>query len=214
MARLLPLLLLFCAAVLGGCESGGRGCPPLDIEDHFKTTGFSSSIKRAAYPDSSRIRPELSPIANDTLKTGRPAILMEPEKVLYSQTSIPAPSFQLLPAARACSPEPPRSEETIEDIRIFSNRPFRGRLPGDTLSTFFDVVAHNRAEHDYRRFDLDAFLSMRPRAVDELILLLDAQPDRTMRVRFTVEYEQKGPGLGSYTHTTEPVVLVPDNDGS
>ncbi len=69
----------------------------------------------------------------------------------------------------------------------------------------------NEADYDgYRPFELDDFLSISPRAVDERILLLDATPDTTAHFRVPVEYEQKGPGLGEYEYTTDPVVLVAD----
>jgi len=209
MKRPLLVLLVLCVGPLAACEMTGGGCPPGvgDGKEYFKTTGFSTTAVRATFPDSLQIRPDLSPIAGDTLASGQLAIQMTPEKVLYSQALPPSVSFHLLPAAHACSPVEPRSEERIQDIRLSSNRSFRGHPPGDTLSAFFDVVARNRAEYGTRRFELDAFRSMEPRAVDELILLLDARPETTARFRFTVEYEQEGPGLDTYEYTTAPIVL-------
>lgn len=85
---------------------------------------------------------------------------------------------------------------------------FRGCTPGDTLTAFVDVVALNNADYGFRRFLLDRFLSMHPRAVDELILLLKARPDTTARLQFTVTYEQNGPRLDEYT--TPSAVLGAD----
>jgi len=212
MRPILRLFFLLWVGALAACQMTGGGCPP-DVgneNEHFKITDFSTSTLRATKTDSLRIRPELSPIDNDTVDSGRLAIRMEPEKVFYSRASSFDVSFHLLPAAHACSIAEPRSEETITDIRIRSNRSFRGRAPGDTLSPFFEVVAINQAAYGVQRFELAEFLSMEPRAVDELILLLNARPDTTNRFQFTVEYEQVGPGLKAHEYTTAPVVLTAD----
>lgn len=96
----------------------------------------------------------------------------KPEKVLYSQPASSSPCSTSSP--HSYSPKVPRSAETITGIRIDSNQSIRGRTSDNNLSTYFDVVNLNESDDGYRRFGLNSFLSITPRAADELIPLLDA----------------------------------------
>ncbi len=184
----------------------GGDCGP--FPDTFKTTGFFTTVVQVDSIDSTG-RPVLSDIDGDTLQKGQFAVQMEPKKDLYSMAARRQDVVSLIPAVRACSPPIPTSEEVIQDLRVYSTKAFRTDYSArDNLARLFDIVALYRAEFGYRRAELPDFLSGAPNAADELILILDAAPDTMARMQFTIEYEQRGPGLETYSYTTEPVVLA------
>lgn len=204
MTRGLVLGFLALSVVFGvGCTTTvGEECGP--FPNAFKTTGFATSL---AQLDSIAAtgRPVLSAVADDTIR-GRLAVQMEPKTEAYTTALRHRVDFSLIPSARACSPPIPESEEVIRDLRVYSTVDLGPDHPaGTNLAPLVDVVALYRAGVGYRRADLPDFLAEAPNAADELVLVLDAAPDTTTRARFTVEYEQEGRGLESYSYTTAPV---------
>jgi hypothetical protein len=92
---------------------------------------------------------------------------------------------------------------------VYSTADFGPEYPaGDNLAPLVEVVALYRAEFGYRWAELPDFLARAPNAADELVLILEAAPDTLGPARFTIEYEQEGRGLSSYSYTTRPVVLT------
>lgn len=206
MPLLRPLVLIVVLLVLGACSTPSGDCGP--FPNAFKTTGFETSVHQAQFRDSPATKPMLSPITEDTLRTGHLAIQMQTlTETYYSRRSSTMP-LQLLSSARACSPVLPTSDEVIQDIRIYSTTAFGDEYSAsDNLSALFDIVMQQVAPRRYRRFDLNEFLSRAPNAAHELILILKATPPETTRTRFTVEYEQEGKGLSSYSFRSPSVVL-------
>jgi len=204
---LTALTLVALVLTFGACN--GIGDPDYGpFKNKFKTTDFSSAIFKAA-PDSLGVRPLLLPIEDDTLDEGQFAVRMQPVKKLHSTKSKCPAIFQVVRSAYACSGPIPSSDDVIEDIRISSNKRFTAdRPPGEDRSELFDIVVLNRSKFGTRRFELNKFLEREPNAADELILILDAAPDRTSDFQFTVEYEQDGKGLEHFAFETEPVVLA------
>ena len=210
MKRLLTIALLGLLLASGACDAAFDPCGDLSgFGDKFKTTGFTTEAFRIEGFDSLRAEPALSPIAGDTLAGGGLAIRMTPTQESYSSTSERSASVGFVPAAYACTPVIPSSDEIIRDIQVYSDRPFDDAHPAGTdLADLFDVIALYRAgSGGHRRLDLNAFLAEVPNAADELILVLTSAPRATSAHRFTVKYFQEGAGLDYYAFETEPVVL-------
>lgn len=212
MTRLLTAVLIGTLLTVGACGLSSTDCGP--FPNKFKTTGFTTSIHQVEFPDSLGPRPQLSPIMGDTLGTGPLAIQMQPDIETYYAHRFEESPLQVLPSAYACSPALPSSDEVIEDIRIYGDTNFGDdHLAGDDLSALFDIVVYRKSRandgyHGYRRFDLNTFLARDPTAAYTLFLVLEESPSTTTEVTFTVEYEQNGRGLSSYSFRTEPVVLL------
>lgn len=209
MKRLISVVLVVVFATVAACNFPiGNDCGP--FKNKFRTLDVSTSLAEAEI-DTVESRPVLSPISNDTLRSPLLAIDMQPQIELYDERFRPLSAFQIILAAHACSPPIPSSEEVITGLRITADAPFADGYPaGANLAPLFDAAVYNRADFGYRRFDLPAFLDRTPSAADRIILLLTERPETTRELRFTVEYEQQGPGLETYTFTSEPVVVPSD----
>ena len=213
MKRVLAVFLAILVSV-GGCNSVGTDCGP--FPNAFKTTGFSSAAVRVDSLRSTSGRPLLSQTEGDTLRAGQFGIRMDPKIETYFTETRRTQALSFVTSVYACSPVVPSSEEVIEDLRIYADADFGPEYEaGDNLAPFFDVIALYEADDGHRRFDLLDFLAQSPNAAHQLVLLLDTPPATTRSVRFTVEYEQKGPGIENYMFTTDPVVLqVPGSSES
>lgn len=209
MKRLTCACLFVILATLSACDAlTGNECGPFD--NRFRTLDFSTALAEATI-DTLSGEPMLSPISNDTLQSDLLAIDMQPDVETYREGSRPFAALQLIPAAHACSPPLLKSNEVITSLRVVADADFTDGYPaGSNLAPLFDVAVYNRAEFGYQRFELPAFLRDNPSSANRLILLLKARPDATRKFQFTVEYEQEGSGLETYTYTSEPVVVTAD----
>jgi len=198
MARLLSFTLFALLLASGACNSVVDDCGP--FKGKFKTIDFTTAAYRIengdvlnTEPGLPPLEPVLSPIGNDTLAGGELAIRMTPSKELYFSESERANSISFISAAYACSPPIPSSDEVIRAIEIYSDEALNSAYPADhNLADLFDVVVLNRASGMiYHRFDLNDFLSGAPKAVDEMVLVLNAAPERTSAFEFTVKVNHR-----------------------
>lgn len=204
--RLAALALLILLVTFAACDISGN-CGP--FADKFKTTSFVSEIRKVEHSDSPGSELILRLVEDDTLSYDAFAILMTPIIETYFSSAQRSRPLTLIPAAYACSPSHPSSDEVIRDIQIYSSQAFdREHAAGENLADLFDIVVMDRTTGAHRqRFDLNDFLASAPTAVDEIILVLDARPQMTAAFEFEVKYFQEGAGLRYYEYKTEAVVL-------
>lgn len=209
MNRLLPLLLLSVLVVLGGCDMTDD-CGPFKSE--VRTTGFSGAAFKVDPDATFGFEFDLDEIEDDTLAAGELGLRLQLEGELYAAASPESreiPSVQLIPAAHACSPPIPEYDATIQDIRIYSDTDLGNAYPaGENLAGLFDIAGRrNGPGMPYEREPLTDFLERTPRPVDVLLFVLNDVPPVPTAMQFTVEYEQEGEGLETYSFTTVPVVV-------
>ena len=176
--------------------------------DKFWTLDFETDIQKVQIDPGSD--PLLSPVEADTLHEGELGIWMVAVKELYTASLEKRPSFSVVSSAYACSvPPEPFSDEVILDIQITSDTDFdAGHPAGSNLADLFSIAFLQLTRYnEFRQIALEDFILLERNAVDELILILEAQPEQTGAFQFTVNYTQEGERLTAYEYTTPTVVL-------
>ena len=149
---------------------------------------------------------QLAEIDSDTLNFDQYAIYLKFGIATYYAGT----GFNWFSAAYACSPVEPTTDETIDGIRITSDKDFDPAHPaGSDLSDLFDVIPayYHLSIYPSDRYDLQQFIATQPKAPDELTLLLKARPDHPDIFSFQVAYHQDGVEHHSFEYTTSPVGL-------
>lgn len=196
-------------ALFASC--GINDCGP--FEDRFRTTDFATATYHVVLPADSLARePGLRPIVSDTLAYDAFGILMAPVPEHYFSSARSNPPIGLVPAAYACDPVPPASDEIVRAIRITSTADYRSGYPaGSDLAGLFDVFVLDYARGVYyERYGLSEYLAREPHTVDEIVLVLNTPPDATAEHAFTVSYAQDGSGLEFYEFETDAITLRPE----
>lgn len=188
------------------CDSP-TDCGP--FHDKFSVKGFYTSAKQITHYDSSTRSIQLSDAQSDTVRYTEYAIEMLPEAEFYYSGTINKLNFRLVRSAYACSPSIPVSDDTILDLKIFSDTDFNSEYPaGKDLRGIFDVYAHYMGE-GLQRFSLSDFIADNPSVPDQLILLLNESPAEAAGFQFTIHYSQDGDKLTDYEFTTRTLTISP-----
>jgi len=197
------LLLIFSSI---SCEITGETCGP--FPDKFTVTGLSASVKQATESGSIDRQPQLNNIQNDSVRADQFAITIYPEVEYFYSDVTPQYRLNLIPAAYACSPTEPVSDELITGIEIYSEQDFNSEYTaGSDLTELFDVVPYYMKTGG-ERYDLPAFLSSKPNVPDWFTLLLTSPPEEEKTFSFTVKYFQDGENLQEFEFNTEYITLL------
>ena len=210
MKRFLLLSLLCISLSFSSCSIFGPCWGSPDAEK-FWTLDFDSEIRKVMIDDTSEeLTPNLLAIESDTLAQGEFGIWMVPVQEFYYVEHQRRPAISFVQSAYACSLPAPTSDEVITNIQIVSNNDFDANHPaGSDISDLFSIIVLDVPNANrYFEFSLPDFLSTRRNAYDEIILVLDAEPEQTGAFNFTVTYTQEGERLTSYAYTTEDVLLL------
>lgn len=194
--------LLFLSTVLTiSCNiiESGRECGPFD--DKFKTIGFNAGLISLDVSESPTIDYHFITFDADTIRYDEFAISMVPIADYYSLNSDRNYAVSFIPAAVACSPPIPVSEEVITDIQIYVDSE-------DNIAAQFDIIVRY-SRYPYQRMDLIEFLNSDPTVPDALFLVLKSAPDTSEPVQFTVQYSQNGFDMDTFEFTTRAVVITP-----
>ena len=178
--------------------------------EKFRTLDFDSAIRKVMIDTAAdELTPRLFAIENDTLVEGELGIWMVPVKDFYFVEQQKRPAISFISSAYACSLPEPTSDEVITNIQIRANKAFDANHPaGSDIADLFSIIVLDVPNGNrYFEFSLPDFLSTRRNAVDEIILVLNAQPEQTEAFNFTVTYVQEGEHLTTYEYTTQDVFL-------
>ena len=158
-------------------------CGP--FPNKFKMIGLDWFNYKAIYSDTASTRLKLLEIANDTV------------------------DFSLINSAYACDPAIPQTDEKIDSIVITSAKDFDINHPsGIDLSDVFDVVVLDDANGIYfEKYTLDDYLDTNPYVPNELVLVLNKQPDLTTDFQFLVKYYQNGIDYDYFEFVTDKIVI-------
>lgn len=199
----ISIVIIFSAL---SCEVTGETCGP--FPDKFTVTGLSASVKQATESESFDPQPQLNNIQNDSVRADQFAITIYPEAKYFFSEAAPQNRLHLIPAAYACSPTEPVTDELITGIEIYSEQDFNSEYTaGSDLAELFDVVAYYMKTGG-ERYDLPAFLSRKPNVPDWFTLLLTSPPEEEKPFSFTVKYFQDGENLQEFEFSTEYITLL------
>lgn len=182
-------------------------CGP--FPNKFKISGLDWFNYSAVYSDTATTRLMLSEIANDTVDFNMYAIVIKPRQETYFAQHSSRWSFSLINSAYACSPGIPQTDEKIDSIVITSAKHFDFNHPSGTgLSDVFDIIVLDDANSIYyEKYTLKDYLDTNPYVPNELVLLLNKQPDLTTDFQFLVKYYQDGIDYDYFEFTTDQIVI-------
>ena len=182
-------------------------CGP--FPNKFKMIGLDWFNYKAIYSDTASTRLKLLEIANDTVDFNMYSIDIKPKQETYFAQHSSRWSFSLINSAYACDPAIPQTDEKIDSIVITSAKDFDINHPsGIDLSDVFDVVVLDDANGIYfEKYTLDDYLDTNPYVPNELVLILNKQPDLTTDFQFLVKYYQNGIDYDYFEFLTGKIVI-------
>ena len=204
--KLFILFVSFIFILLAGIIS----CDPCGpFPNKFKVSGLDWVNYSAVYSDTASTRLMLSEIANDTVDFNMYSIDIKPRQETYFAQQSSSWSFSLINSAYACDPGIPQTDEKIDSIVITSAKDFDINHPsGMDLSDVFDVVVLDDANGIYfKKYTLDDYLDTNPYVPNELVLILNKQPDLTTDFHFLVKYYQNGIDYDYFEFLTGKIVI-------
>jgi hypothetical protein len=164
---------------------------------------------QATYSDTAGTRLILSEIEDDTVVYNMYSIYIKPKQETYFAQHTSRWNFSLIHSAYACDPGIPQTDEKIDSIVMTTNKDFDSSHPAGTeLSDMFDVVVRDDANGIYyEKVTLKDYLDTNPYVPNELVLILNKQPDMTTDFQFLVRYYQDGIDVDYFEFTTDTIVI-------
>lgn len=164
---------------------------------------------QAIYSDTASTRLKLLEIANDTVDFNMYSIDIIPRQETYFAQNMNKWSFSLINSAYACDPGLPQTDERIDSIVITSTKDFDNNHPsGAELSDLFDIIVLDYANGIYyEKYTLNDYVETNPYVPNELVLILNKQPDLITDFQFLVKYYQNGIDYDYFEFSTDKIVI-------
>ena len=108
----------------------------------------------------------------------------------------------------ACSPAPPKTDEKITNIEIYTNNDYNSmNQSGQNINQLFDVLVLNHFSSFpyYEKFDLIEYINTNPNIANELIFVLKEAPENNDNFIFEIKYYQNGIDLNEYSFVTNEI---------
>ena len=190
-----------------GIISCGDDCGP--FPDSFKVISLDWKTDKINYSGESGTYVELSEIINSTVLFNEYSIKVTPEKETYYSLRSELNSFSLINSAYACDPVPPKTNDKIENIEIYSNIDYNLEyLKNENIVNLFNVIIlDNEKNIYYEIFDLKEYLLSNPTVPNELILILKESPLSTSDFEFTIKFYQNGKDNDYFEFTTNAIEI-------
>ncbi len=201
--------LLCCIALLTlSCRQTALDCGP--FPNRFDVTGFITNEKQVFFRTDSTRSLQLSSISSDTLSFDEVALEITAIQDTYIAAKKPVYRFRLVPAAYACSPAIPVTDDQINSITISSESDFNESYPaGENLADLFDVYANYLQKGPRLTTDTD-FDIIGSNVPESLVLLLNTPPEFSNEFEFNVRIDVDGKQLDEFKYTTIPLFIGND----
>lgn len=193
-------LIFLCLGVIS-CEE----CGP--FPDSFKVTDLDWKIYEGIYIETPNNDLNLSEITENSVLYNKFSIFIEPRKETYFSVINENISINLISSAYACSPTLPKTNDNIDNIEIIANKDFNSNyLIGENLAGIFDIIIYDSENKIYyEKFDLETYLSSKPKVPTEMILILKDSPLETSEFKFTIKYYQNGKDINYLEFETNSI---------
>lgn len=195
-------LIFLCLGIIS-CED----CGP--FPDSLKVTDLDWNIYEVIYTETPNNDLNLSEVTENSVPYNKFSIFIKPRKETYFSVINEINSINLISSAYACDPVPPKTNDNIENIEIFTNKDFNSNhLIGENLAKIFDVIIYDSEnEIYYKKFDLLTYLISKPKVPTEMTLILKDSPLETTNFKFTVKYYQNGKDINYLEFETNSIEI-------
>lgn len=195
-------IIFLCFGIIS-CED----CGP--FPDSFKVTDLEWKTYEGIYTETPNNDLNLSEITQNSVLYNKFSIFIEPRKETYFSVINKTNSINLISSAYACDPVPPKTNDNIENIEIFTNKDFNSNhLIGENLAEIFDVIIYDSEnEIYYEKYDLLTYLISKPKVPTEMTLILKDSPIETSDFKFTVKYYQNGKDINYREFETNSIEI-------
>jgi hypothetical protein len=198
------VIILFLGII--SCEDD---CGP--FPNKFKINSFNSETLSLEILNKN-YQIKLSDIENKSVLFSEFSIsLIAESESYYASNRIMKNSFIM--RSYACSPAPPKTDERITNIEIFTNNDFNSvNIAGNNINHLFDVLVLDffNSFGYYNKFDLTEYINSNPSAAKELIFILKEGPEQTSNFEFEIKYYQNGVDLNNYNFVTNEIEIRKD----
>ncbi|MBC8345403.1 MAG: hypothetical protein ISR82_01810 [Candidatus Marinimicrobia bacterium] len=202
---LLIIIISFLPLFIGGISCDD--CP--ESEDRFKVTSLIWGEWEASYSENARPQLKFSEINNGSVRYNKFAIVNSVEKETYYSLSERLNQIFTTNTLLACQRPPPRTDEKLNDIKIFSNRDYNlDYLYNSNLADLFDVIISSwtTGESDVK-YNLVDYLKSNPFVPNSMTLILREPPSSTNEFEFRVEYYLDGIDHDYFDHLTKRIII-------
>lgn len=189
---------------------GGISCDDCqDVEGWFKVKSLFWEEKEAIYNENNWPQLKLSDIKSGSVIYNKFAIVIWVEEETYFSLKNRNNKIDITNSLFACQPPPPRTDEKLTDMKIFSNRGFNSDYPHNSnLAELFDVVITSwTTGEDDVKYNLVDYLKTNPFVPNNMTLILREPPSSTNEFEFKVEYYFDGKDHNFFDYTTRRVMI-------
>ena len=196
------IIILFLGII--SCEDD---CEP--FPNKFKISSLNSEILQIEVLNEKH-QIKLSEIENNSVSYEKYSIRITAEIETYFAYEESKMKNIFIENSYACSPAPPKTDEKITNIEIYTNNDYNSmNQSGQNINQLFDVLVLNHFSSFpyYENFDLIEYINTNPNIANELIFVLKEAPENNDNFIFEIKYYQNGIDLNEYSFVTNEIEI-------
>jgi hypothetical protein len=196
------IIILFLGII--SCEDD---CGP--FPNKFKISSLNSEILQIEVLNEKH-QIKLSEIENNSVSYEKYSIRITAEIETYFAYEKSKMKNIFIENSYACSPAPPKTDEKITNIEIYTNNDYNSmNQSGQNINQLFDVLVLNHFSSFpyYEKFDLIEYINTNPNIANELIFVLKEAPENNDNFIFEIKYYQNGIDLNEYSFVTNEIEI-------